>query len=362
MQLVMLLRKKWVMKKIFNKLFKRNEASLSSRITSDTVAEHRERILAGGRRFKYPIQYARHKLVINAILISISALVVVIATGWWQLYLVGNNSEFVYRITKVIPLPVAKVDGKFVLYSDYLMKYLGSVHFLEQIQQVSLKTEDGKRQIEYYKQESMQGAISDAYAMKLADDMNLSVSDSELQGFLKLQRQLSSGEMSEATYNASMMSHLGWSPNENSHALENNLLRQKVSYAMDSDAKSVTDSVENVLKNDSNADFKSLVALIPAEGDTKALYEVSGWVPRSNYDGLVVEAAKLTKNQISPVIKPTKGDGYYIIRLIDSNEDQVNYEYIKIPLTAFEKSLKTVIDEKKVNIYIEKLLTKIRTR
>ena len=45
------------------------EAEQPSRITNETVAEHRERILAGGRRFKYPVQYARHRLVINTIII-----------------------------------------------------------------------------------------------------------------------------------------------------------------------------------------------------------------------------------------------------------------------------------------------------
>ena len=52
------------MKKILNKLRKpsaRKQAVAPARITNDTVAEHRQRVIAGGRKFKYPIQYARHK-------------------------------------------------------------------------------------------------------------------------------------------------------------------------------------------------------------------------------------------------------------------------------------------------------------
>lgn len=57
------------MKKLLKRITKRsNPEPLPNRITTETVAQHREQILAGGRRFKYPIQYARHKLVINAIL------------------------------------------------------------------------------------------------------------------------------------------------------------------------------------------------------------------------------------------------------------------------------------------------------
>ena len=156
------------MKKILHKILKRKEAPLPNRITSETVAQHREQILAGGRKFKYPIQYARHKLVINAIIISVVSLAAVVLIGWWQLYPSQNNSNFMYRITKVLPLPVAKVDGQFVLYSDYLMKYLSSINYLEQKEQLSLKTDDGKRQVAYVKQQSMQDAIADAYAIKLA--------------------------------------------------------------------------------------------------------------------------------------------------------------------------------------------------
>lgn len=341
------------MKKILNKLFKRNETPLPSRITSDTVAQHRERILAGGRRFKYPIQYARHKLVINAIIISFVALIIVVAIGWWQLYPAQNTSEFLYRITKVLPLPIATVDGQPVLYSDYLMKYLSSIHYLEQKEQLSLKTDDGKRQVDYVKQQSMQDAIADAYAAKLAKGLGISVSDIELQGFIKAQRQSGSGEISEQTYNAVILDYYGWSPDEYSHATENKLLRQKVSYAMDKTALNIANSLENTLKTNSSSDFKTLVASTPGQGNTKAIYGASGWVPRSNQDGgLSIMAAKLSKLQVSSTVKSTIGDGYYIIRLLDSNDDQVNYEYIRVPLTVFNDSLTAIINSKKVDKYI----------
>jgi hypothetical protein len=342
------------MKKILNKLFKRNQEPLPNRITSDTVAQHRERILAGGRKFKYPIQYARHKLVINAIIISIVSMVVVTIIGWWQLYSAQNTSEFIYSITKVIPVPVATVDGQPVLYSDYLMKYLSSVHYLEQKEQLSLKTDDGKRQIEYIKQQSMQDAIADAYAAKLARSMGITVSNVELQGFLKAQRQSNSGEISEQTYNAVILDYYGWTPDEYNHATGQKLLRQKVAFAMDKGAKNLVSGITTSLKDNSAASFQALVATAPEQSGTKAVYGASGWVPKDNQDGgLAIEAAKLTKTQISSAIKSTIGDGYYFIRLLDINDDQVSYEYIKIPLTAFTKSLNSITNTKKVDKYIK---------
>jgi hypothetical protein len=342
------------MKRLLNKIRRqKDEVQPSSRITSETVAHHRERILAGGRRFKYPIQYARHKLVINAVVISIVALIAVLAVGWWQLYPQQNTSEFMYRITKVLPLPVANVDGEQVLYSDYLMKYLSSVRYLEQKEQVNLKTEDGKRQVSYIKQQSMQDAIADAYAKKLAASMNLSISDSDVEAFILKQRQSSSGETSEQTYYAVIQDYYGWSPSEYHHVIWQKLLRQKVAFAVDDKALDTSNGIYSTLSKTPKTDFKTLAATSAKTSGEKITYGVSGWVPKINQDGgLSQAAAKLSKNQVSTVIKSSLGDGYYIIRLLESKDNQVNYEHIFIPLSVFNKNLEDIKNNNKINEYI----------
>jgi hypothetical protein len=342
------------MKKLLNKLRKKSvDQPAPSRITTDTVAQHREQILAGGRRFKYPLQYARHKLVINAILISVAALILIIAIGWWQLYPSQNTSEFFYRITKVLPLPVAYVDGQPVLYSDYLMKYRSSVNYLTQKEQVNLKTEDGKKQIDYVKQQSMYDSIADAYAVKLAKNLGITVSDTELEIFLQSQRQSSDGEISKQTYDAVILDYYNWSPTEYRHVTQNKILRQKVSYDMDKDAQKTVDSVTTALKATPASDFKTLADSIAKQSGLKVAHGLSGWVPKINQDGgLSTAASKLKKSEISSVIKSLIGDGYYIVKLLDINDNQVNYEYIQVPLTAFNNSLNSVIDKGKVQKFI----------
>lgn len=340
------------MKKLLNKLRKKEDLLPPSRITSETVAEHREQILAGGRKFKYPIQYAKHKLVFNALIISMAALILAIAIGWWQLYPAQNTSEFMYRVTKTIPVPVAAVDGQPVLYSDYLMKYLSSVHYLEQIEQVNTSTKDGQRQLDYIKQQSMKDAIADAYAQKLANQMHISISNKEIDAFLKDQRQTSDGEISEQTYDAVILDYYGWSPAEYRQVTQNKLLRQKVAYAMDKNALSSINKVEKSLIKDPKADLKTLASTLSTVS-SKVEYEQSGWVPKFNQDGGVsTEAAKLAKGQLSKVIRSTTGAGYYIVRLTDINDAKVSYEYVRVPLTAFDKALKAVQDNHKVAEYI----------
>jgi len=339
------------MKKLLTK-FRKKSVETSSRITNETVAEHRERILAGGRRFKYPVQYARHRLVFNAIIISIVAAIVIAVLGWWQLYPAQNTSTFMYRITQALPLPVASVDGQLVPYSDYLMKYRGDVHYLEQKEQVSLKSDDGKRQVQYIKQQAMQDAIADAFSVKLAKKLNLSVSDTELEVSLKLQRQSSDGEVSQQTQDASALSYFGWSPAEYRYATKSKLLRQKVAYAIDSSATKVADSIGAQLKAGTGS-LQAIAEATNAAGGSNVAYGASGWVPKTNQDGgLAAQANKLERGKTSDVIKSTTGDGYYFVRLLDSNDTQVSYEYIQVPLTAFAKELAAIEKDGKIVQYI----------
>jgi hypothetical protein len=340
------------MKKLLNKIRRKPEVEESARITTETIAQHREKILAGGRRFKYPVQYARHKLVFNAIIITVAVLSLLVAFVWWQLYLVQNTSDFMYRVTKVIPLPVATVEGQQVRYSDYLMKYRSSVHYLEEKEQVNLATEDGKRQSNFVKQQAMQDTIADAFAIKLAKENDITVSDAELETFLKSQRNSADGEVSESTYDAVILDYYGWSPQEYRHAMENKLLRQKVSFAIDKDAEKTSGVVSAAITGGST-DLKAIAESINAQSGAQVTYASQGWVPKTNQDGgLATAASKLSKGGISTVVKSTTGDGYYFVKLVDSNDTQVNYEYLHIPLTVFADQVNAAQTSGKVTKYI----------
>jgi len=257
-----------------------------------------------------------------------------------------------YRVTRVLPLPVATIDGQTVLYSDYLMKYRSSIHYLESKERINLKSEDGKRQSDFVKSEAMDDALADAYAVKIAKQQNLTVTDAELQTFLKQQRNSTDGEVSEATYNAVILDYYGWSPQEYQHAMQTKLLRQKVAFAVDTDAQAVSKTVGAAILAGNN-DLKSVTSAVNLTAKVQVVYGSIGFVPKTNQDGgLAAAAASLQKGAISTVIKSTTGEGYYYIKLLDSNDTQVNYEYVHIPLTSFMKQLQTVKDQKKVQEFI----------
>jgi hypothetical protein len=329
-----------------------NKSEAPTRITNETVAEHRERILAGGRRFKYPMQYARHKLVFNTIIVAVVALILIVVIGWWQLYSVQNTSNFMYRVTRVLPLPVASVDGEQVRYSDYLMGYNASVHYLQQSEQLDLSSENGKRQVAFNKRESMNNAIADAYAGKLAKELNISVTKDQIDQVIDDARNTTSGRISQETYDASALNILGWGPEEYRQAAKDKLVKKEVSYRIDTNADKRQKQAAELLKQP-NANFDTVAATLGGEGSAKAIAGVSGLVPTTNSDaGLSKAASKLEAGQISPVIKTTTGDGYYFVKLLEKSDKQINYAYIRIPLTVFDEKLAALKKDGKVKEYI----------
>ncbi len=340
------------MKKLLRSRKNRNTQQPAARITNETVAEHRERILAGGRRFKYPVQYARHRLVINTIIISVVALVALTAFIWWQLYPQQNSSTLFYRITRVLPLPVASVDGQSVRYSDYLVGYRSQAHYLEFKEGVNLQSAENKAQVDFIKRKAMDDATADAYAAKLATQYSIKITGAQIDQALERQRQSRDGTASKETYDAIIRDHFDWTPEEAREVTERKLLRQEVAYHIDEQANKQKASLEKLLTTES--DFDKIALTLGGNGDAKVVSSVTPLVPSNNQDGgLAIAAAALKKGEISPIFRSTSGDGYYVVKLLDSDSTgRISYAYIKVPLTVFNVQLSEITKQDKIKEYI----------
>jgi parvulin-like peptidyl-prolyl isomerase len=340
------------MKKLLNKVARRKkQPELSSRITNDTVAEHREQVLAGGRRFKYPVQYSKHKLVINSVLIILGALLLILLVGWWQLYSVQNYSRFMYRVTQIIPAPVASVDGSPVRYSDYLQRLTSSIYYLQLQNQINIKSADGKRQVEFTKRKELDSAIFDQYVRKVAADKKIKVSDKEVDDFIQREI-LDSKAISKRSYEQTVLRKIfNWSLDEYKTFVRAQLLKRKVAFALDASAKTKIEAIQAQLA--SGADFATVAKEKSEDPITKPNGGEVASLPISTQDtsGLVAAARKLEPNQLSPIIEGA--DGYYIIKLKSKTADAVQYAQIKINLTALNDNFEKVKKDGKIKEYIK---------
>lgn len=340
------------MKKLIAKLTKSTPADdKPSRITNQTVAEHREQILAGGRKFKYPVQVAKHKLVINSVLIGLAAMLLLALFGWYLLYVAQLNTKFMYRLTQLVPVPVANVAGENVRYSEYLKKYRSDIFSLVQQEQINLRSSDGKRQSEYYKRKELDNAVKEAYVTKLARERKITVSRTEINDFIT--RTVNSKSISLEAYEKTVLRNFyDWSLDEYRGVVKNRLLMQKVSFAIDDAAGNRAKELAAKAAAP-GADFAKLASENSDDLASRNNGGDAGTLPLDNQDpnGLIAAAIKLQPNQVSAPVKGS--DGYYIVKLNSKTENSVHYAQIKVGLTELDKRFDAVKKQGKVKEYIK---------
>ena len=168
------------MKKIINnikdKVAKKDlqEVSLSNKITNSTLEEQRQEILNKGRKFKYPVQYSKNKLIINTILIATILFTGGFALTVFQLYKVQNDSDLMYRITSVFPFSVAVIDGSKASFSDYLLEYRLNMTYINKHKDIVEGANDIDTLSKHYKRQSLDNTIMNALAAKIANNIKRS--------------------------------------------------------------------------------------------------------------------------------------------------------------------------------------------
>ena len=316
----------------------------------EKVEERREEVLAKGRKFKYPLQYTKHKLVINTILVAAVAVVAMVVAGWLALYQFQSTGEMMYRVTQVLPVPVAEVDGAKVRYSDYLMIYRSNLQTSEQQSGQLGNTEDDDLVRAEYKRTALEAAVEYTYAMKLGKELGLSVAEEEIDQAFDEHRKVGGVERSEEAFLKIVQDNFGMNRREYRRMLELTLMKAKVEQEIDETAQAVAAEVETML-NENGGDM----AVVAESLGEQVEYEATGQlVDNMNVDGgRSNKAMTLEPGQVSERFLSNNGDGYYFVKLVEKTETQVNYESIKVKFTTFAERVAQLYEEGKVKELIE---------
>ncbi len=345
------------MKKLLNKLKKKkqpiaqaNPAGSSLRITNETVAEHRERILAGGRKFKYPLQYPKHRVV--AITIALVLLLGISLAGItaWQLYGTQNTSKFMHRITEVLPLPVAEIDGKAVRYSDYLLELRSALHYLSTKEAVNFSSDDGKRQMDYQKRLALNKATENAYVEKLAKERGVDVSGQELQEFIEREIKNNSLGVTEDVYRQVIKDYYDWSFDDYRASVKKQLLRKKLMAKIDVDGKQKIQGLLTAIRQ--GADFSEQAKQQSEDAVSKMTGGDVGFVGKDVDDpnGLIKAAEALQPGQVSEVVDGV--DGFYLVKLIEKRDNDIHFAKLFVAYKTFNQKLEALKKEGKIKEFI----------
>ena len=315
----------------------------------EKVEERREEVLAKGRKFKYPLQWTKHRVVINTILIAFVLLGLIVTGIWLGLYQFGMTDDLLFRITEVVPLPVAQVDGEDTRFSDYLMFYRSSMTSIER--QSGSQFDEGS--IEELRTEYKRSALTEAekytYAAKLAKEQGIEVTSEEVSTEFNRHLKIGGVDRSEEAFVKIVKDNFGLDKSEYERMLYLTLLKSKVEVAIDDNANKIAKQVEKILAESDN-DYQKVADEL---GDKVNYQETGGLVDSKNIDGgRASEAMKLESGQSSGKFVSMNGDGYYFVKLIKKTDTEVDFVSIKIPFTEFNKRFDALSDEGKINEYI----------
>ena len=320
----------------------------SKKSEQERVEERREEVLKSGRKFKYPLQWAKHRIVISTILIVFIVAVVMIVGGWFALYRFNMTNDLLFRVTEMIPAPVAKVDGEDVRFSDYLMFYRSSMTSIER-QSGNIDEESINDLRNEYKLSALSEAESYTYALKLAKELDITVSDEEITTEFNRHLKIGGVDRSEESFLKIVNENFGLNKFEYERMLYLTLMKSKVEIAIDETANKLASKVEKILA-ESNNDYAKVAEAL----GNKVIYEeTGGLVDSKNIDGgRANEAMKLEPGKSSGKFISMNGDGYYFVKLVKKTDTKVNFVSIKVPFTEFDKRFDALREEGKIKEFI----------
>ena len=321
---------------ITDKFKKDKKEKKSPAITQKNIEESREEILANGKKFRYPFQYAKHRLVINTIAIAVVALVAFLAVGWLQVYKVQSTSDVVYRFVNFLRLPVAEIDGHKVRYSDYLMIFRSSIATIEYQSGKFDDSEDSKSQINHYKRQAMDAAEDYTYDAVIEEHKTIN------------------GERrSDEVFETIVKENFGFSMKDYRRFIMLSLAKRKVAEAVDTDAKDLMAEVKTKLA--ANQGDMATLATEYANSNIFSYEKTDAMVSVNNLDGgRAAKAYELEKaGDISDVFISKNGDGFYIVKLVAKSDNKVNYESIWVRFSRLDSDLQQVRNDGKVKEYIK---------
>jgi hypothetical protein len=250
-----------------------------------------------------------------------------------------------YRVTQIIPFPVAKADKSWVSYESYLFELRRYMHYYETQQQVDFSSSSGKFQLDIYRPKALQHVIDAAYVKELVAEHHISVSSSDVDdaiATLLTQNQLGEGNNELASVTQKFF---GWSIDDLRRQLKQELLAQKVAAKLDTAAYAKAQNV--VLQLKGGADFATLAAQESDDSSTNgnggqyndqaitmSSQEVSPQVVR--------QLAQMNVGETSDII--TTPTSFEVVKLLSTDNGkykaahiQINFNDIQTYLQPLEK-------------------------
>lgn len=329
-----------------------NYAEDAPNITNRTVAEHREEVLSSARKYIYPLQHSKHKIVLITTSLFIITILAFFSFTMISLYRLKSHSSFLYGVTRVIPFPVAKAGSQFVAYENYLFELKHYIHYYQNQQKLDFKVESGQQQLAEFKKRALEKVVNDAYIKQLAKENNVSVSNQEVEDEIQVVRAQNRLGGSDKVFEDVLKEYWGWSVDDFKRSLRQQLLAQKLLPVLDPGAKEKAEKAKQEL--DSGSKFEDIAKKYSDDAATKDNGGMYGYaIDKSNRDisaNTTAALFKLKKGEVSDVINA--GYSLEIVKNLQPEGDKIKAAHIVVNYKDINSYLNDTKEQKKTTLYI----------
>lgn len=331
---------------------KEQEPEKVPRITNKTVAEHREEVIKGARKFILPLQESKHKVVLFSVSVFIAMVLAFFGYCTLALYRFQSSNTFIYRVTQVIPFPVARTGSQFIAYENYLFELRRYKHFYENQQELDFDTEAGQRRLAEYRHRALDDVVNNAYIKQLAQQEGISVSDQEVEAEIAIVRNQNRLGNSEEVLEETLRQFWGWSLDDFKRSLRQQLLTEKVVQTLDTETRQRAEAALAELKNGAN--FADVAQKYSDDAATSGNGgEFGGFISRSARDldpEIASHLFKLEEGEYSEIFATSYG--LEIVKLLEKKDNEVKGAHILLKFKDAETFINDLKDQQPARLYV----------
>lgn len=322
------------------------------RITNETIAEHREKVIKKARKYILPLPHSKHRIVIVSTSIIVAAVAIFFSYCSWALYKSQSSSTFIYRVTQVIPFPVARTGSRFVAYENYLFELRHYTHYYQNQLKTDFNDPKNKPQLTEFKKRALDKVVNDVYVKQLAEKNGVTVTDKEVEDEIQLVRNQNRLGSSDNVFEDVLRDYWGWSVQDFKRSLRSELLAQKVAAKLDTETESRAQAALAELKN--GVDFATVAKNYSQDENTKQAGGEFGFPIDQTSRDLSAQTTsalfRLQPGQFSEVINI--GYGLEIVKNIELNGNKIRGAHMLFNFKDISPQLNELRDKQKSRIYI----------
>jgi SurA N-terminal domain/PPIC-type PPIASE domain len=325
----------------------------TQRITNETVAEVREDVLKSARKVIYPLAHSKHRVLITSTGLILVAVLGFLGYMVVALYKQKSTSKLTYKLTQVVPFPIAKVGGSFVAYENYLFELERYIFYFNNIEKSDFNTAKYKPQLVDQQRKILDRVVNQAYVRRVASDKGITVSDKEVDDkltSLKAQNRLGNNNK---VFEDTLRDFYDWDVSDFRRSIRNDILMSKVVSVLDVEARTNANAALDELKN--GADFGATAAKYSSDTITKDKAGVIDGVINLKDRNLTSEQVdaltKLKPGEVSDVLN--LGYGLEIIKKLEDKDSGVTAAHILVVFKPMDQALADTKSKIKATTYIK---------